>query len=73
MKSLPLFYGVPLLLASAACTATDLSDLSDLSLEELMKEPVTSVSKKATRLAEAPAAISVITSEDIHRLGITSL
>ena len=73
MKALPLLYGVPLLVASAVCAATDVNDLSDLSLEELMKEPVTSVSKKATRLAESPAAISVITSDDIRRLGITTL
>ena len=73
MKSLPLICGVPLLVASAVCAAADVSDLADLSLEELMKEPVTSVSKKATRLAESPAAITVITAEDIRRLGITTL
>ena len=73
MKAVPIFFGVPLLVASAVGAATDVSGLSDLSLEELMKEPVTSVSKKATRLAESPAAISVITSDDIRRLGITTL
>src|SRR5437773_14893 len=38
--------------------------LADLSIEQLMNESVTSVSKKETRLADSPAAITVITSED---------
>ena len=49
------------------------SNLADLSLAELMNEPVTSVSKKETRLGDAPTAITVITAEDIRRLGITSI
>jgi len=48
-------------------------DFTDLSLAELVNEPVTSVSKKETRLADAPTAITVITGEDIRRLGITSI
>jgi len=48
-------------------------DLTSLSLEQLMNEPVTSVSKKSTKLSESPAAISVVTQEDIRRLGITTL
>ncbi len=38
-----------------------------------MNESVTSVSKKETSLDQSPAAISVITWDDIRRLGITSL
>jgi len=38
-----------------------------------MSEPVTSVSKKETRLGDSAAAIAVVTQEDIRRLGITSL
>ena len=38
-----------------------------------MNERVTSVSKKETKLSESPAAISVITQEDIRRSGLTSL
>jgi iron complex outermembrane receptor protein len=48
-------------------------DLIELSLEELMNEPVTSVSKKETRLGDAAAAITVITPEDLRRLGITNI
>src|SRR5437667_12199535 len=46
--------------------------LGDLSLEQLMNEPVTSVSKKETKLSDSPAAISVITSADIRRIGATT-
>jgi iron complex outermembrane recepter protein len=45
----------------------------DLSLEELMSMPVISVGKKETSLGDSPAAIAVITAEEIGRLGITSL
>lgn len=47
--------------------------LADLTIEELMNESVTSVSKKETSLDLSPAAISVITGDDIRRLGITSI
>jgi len=47
--------------------------LADLSIEELMNESVTSVSKKETKPSESPAAITVITSEDIRRIGATTI
>lgn len=47
--------------------------LSDLSLEELGNIEITSVSKRAERLSEAPASVFVITAEDIRRSGATSL
>lgn len=46
---------------------------TELSLTELMNEPVTTVSKKTTRLGDAPAAITVITADDIRRNGFTSI
>lgn len=49
------------------------SDLTNLSLDELMKVEVTSVSKREQRLFEAPAAVRVITQEDIRRSGATSI
>ncbi|TCS72198.1 iron complex outermembrane receptor protein [Sulfuritortus calidifontis] len=49
------------------------SDLTQLSLEELMAIEISSVAKKSQRLAEAAAAITVITAEDIQRAGLTSL
>ncbi|HXU08216.1 MAG TPA: TonB-dependent receptor plug domain-containing protein, partial [Blastocatellia bacterium] len=48
-------------------------NLASLSLEELMNIEVTSVSKREEKLFEAPAAIFVITPEDIRRSGATSL
>jgi len=49
------------------------ADLADLSLEELANLEVTSVSRRAERLADAPASIYVISAEDIRRSGVTSL
>jgi iron complex outermembrane recepter protein len=53
--------------------ARDAQSLMELSLEDLLATEVTSVSKKETSLSESPAAIAVITQEDIRRHGITSL
>lgn len=47
--------------------------LMDLSIEELLNESVTSVAKKETKLDQSPAAISIITQEDIRRSGLTSI
>jgi iron complex outermembrane receptor protein len=48
-------------------------DLTQLSLEELANVQVTSVSKKPESLAQAPAAIYVITHDEIMRSGVTTL
>src|SRR5450432_2374565 len=66
------------LLASSVSVGDDAvkpssQNLADLSLEELMDVEVTSVSKKETKLNDSPAAISVITQDDIRRLGITTI
>jgi len=45
----------------------------NMSLEELMNQSVTSVSKAPEPLADAPAAIEVITNDQIIRSGATSL
>lgn len=50
-----------------------LSDLANLSLEDLTKIEVTSVSKHAEKLSDAPAAIFVITQEDIRRSGVRTI
>src|SRR3989475_1722694 len=49
------------------------SELTELSLEELMNVEVTSVSKKAEPLSNAAASVYVITREDIRRYGATSI
>jgi len=53
--------------------APDMDSLSRLSIEELSNIQITSVSKQPERLADAPAAIFVITSDDIRRSGATTL
>ena len=49
------------------------ADLSGLSIEDLTKLEVSSVSKVAEPLSDAPAAIYVITHDDIARSGATSI
>src|SRR5438094_4932589 len=66
------------LLASAAAPAFSAEppqsrDLADLSIEELGNIQITSVSRHAERLSDAPASVFVITAEDIRRSGATSL
>lgn len=54
--------------------AADLpSDLTELSLEELMELEVTSAGRKEQKLADVPAAVFVITPEDIRRSGATNI
>ncbi len=47
--------------------------LKNLSIEELMNIEVTSVSRSPEKLLDAPSAIQVITSDDIHRSGAASI
>src|ERR1700691_3096549 len=48
-------------------------DLTALQIEDLMNVDVTSASKKEQKLSNVPAAIFVITKEDIHRSGATDI
>ncbi|MGB7848083.1 MAG: TonB-dependent receptor plug domain-containing protein [Candidatus Acidiferrum sp.] len=47
--------------------------LADVSIEDLMNVEVISASKKAESLSEAPAAIFVVSGEDIRRGGFSSI
>jgi iron complex outermembrane recepter protein len=47
--------------------------LKQLSLEQLMNEEVTTVSRQPEKLSQSPSAVQVITDEDIRRSGATSL
>jgi len=60
---------------AAAQESTDSgnANLADLSLEELTDLQVSSVAKKPQRAADAPAAVFVITQDDIRRSGTTSI
>src|SRR4051812_45077040 len=50
-------------------SSTNRLDVMEMDLEQLMKMPVTSVSRKSEPLSDAAAAIFVITQEDIRRSG----
>ncbi|WP_144395343.1 TonB-dependent receptor plug domain-containing protein [Pleionea sediminis] len=66
---------VILMLQLSAGIADDVKtdDLFDRSLEELLKVKVSSVTKTKVPLNEAPAVVSVVTSEDIENYDIQSL
>jgi iron complex outermembrane receptor protein len=48
-------------------------DLTNFSLEELMGLDVTSITKTSTELKDVPAAIYVLTAEDIRHSGATNI
>src|SRR5882762_7362852 len=58
---------------SAAQSQKSVPDVATLSMEDLMKLEVTSVSKRTQKVADAAAAVFVITQEDIRRSGATSI
>jgi iron complex outermembrane receptor protein len=64
--------GVGFLVFGMRCFAQQ-QDLTQLSLEDLMNTKVTSASKQAESLSGAPAAIFVLTGEDIRRGGFATL
>ncbi len=51
----------------------DPTDLTQLSIEELMEVQIVTASKKAQSLRDVPASVYVITADDIHRMGATSI
>ena len=59
--------------STAAQGAHEVPDVSKMSLEDLMNLEVTSVSKRTQRVGDAPAAVFVITQEDIRRSGATNI
>ena len=58
---------------SGHVAAQDFPDVTAISLEDLMNLKVTSVSKREQKLADAAAAIFVITQDDIRRSGARSI
>jgi iron complex outermembrane receptor protein len=61
------------LTVAASASAQSAADLTRISVEDLMQLEVTSVSKKERPLATSPAAVFVLTQEDIRRSGLTSV
>lgn len=59
--------------AFATTSAAQQAEVADLSLEDLLKIDVTTVSRKTQQLQDVAAAVFVITAEDVRRSGVTSI
>ncbi len=59
--------------SAAASETSSAADLNRLSIEDLANIDISSVSKTDQPLSDAPAAVFVITREDIHRAGAASI
>jgi len=59
--------------ASGPAGPQNVPDVTSMSLEDLMNQPVTSVSKRPQKVADSAAAVFVITQEDIRRSGAASI
>jgi len=67
------FLSVLLAGSTIAQNPRNVPDVTAMSMEDLMNLQVTSVSKRTQKVADAAAAIFVITQEDIRRSGATSV
>src|SRR6184192_3144853 len=67
------FLSVLLAGSTVAQNPRKVPDVTAMSLEDLMNTQVFSVSKRTQKVADAAAAIFVITQEDIRRSGATSI
>jgi len=68
-----LMAGAAIVACAPAAQAQDITELAELSIEELAQVEVTSASKRAEPLSEAPTAIYVISEDQIQRSPATSL
>ncbi|MBC8097140.1 MAG: TonB-dependent receptor [Akkermansiaceae bacterium] len=59
--------------ASGQGSKANTFELSNFSLEQLINIEITSVGKKETRLFRSPAAVAVLTQDDLRHLGATSI
>lgn len=57
----------------ADTSSQDVPDITTMSVEDLMNMQVTSVSKRSQKVADAAAAVFVITQDDIQRSGARSI
>ncbi|MCK5830543.1 MAG: TonB-dependent receptor [Methylococcales bacterium] len=64
---------LPLYLSCVLSVSANQNDLLELSVEDLLNVEVISVAKKAKSLNDSPAAIFVISHDDIKRIGATSI
>lgn len=73
LRQLSVVLGVCIWLGASPVLAQEDADIGQMSIEDLMKVDVTSVSRRAQHLQDAAAAVYVLTSEDIRRSGATSI
>lgn len=64
---------MPALLALATSPCFAITDYFDMTLEQLLQMKVLSVSKKSETVAHAPAAVYVVTGDQIQRSGVTTI
>src|SRR6059036_6256 len=67
------FLAVCLTATTGAQTPRSVPDVTAMSMEDLMNVRVTSVSKREQKLGDAPAAVFVITQDDIRRSGARTI
>jgi iron complex outermembrane recepter protein len=67
-----LWLAVAVCVLAITCVAQQ-TDISELSLEDLMNIEVTTVGKREQRLSQIPAAVYVITQDEIRRSGATNI
>lgn len=68
-----LFSGIASFAIPSFAATDSTSSLMDMNLNDLLNIEVTTVSKSAEKISDAPGVISVITKDDIKRYGITSM
>ena len=64
--------GIAVFLYSLTCAAQQ-TDLSEMSLEDLLNVEITTVGKRQQRMSQIPAAVYVITQEEIRRSGAINI
>ena len=73
LKSMFALLCIPLVISAGEPGASSAARLADLSIEQLMNESVTSVSKKEQKLGDAAAAVTVLSNDDLQRSGVTTV
>src|SRR5438105_7643457 len=66
-------FTIAVALAATRVAAQSADDVGKLTLDDLMKVEVTSVARRGQALSDTPAAVFVITQEDIERSGATTI
>src|SRR5207247_11133319 len=72
-RLVPLIAVLIVVFGMGASAQNKVVDVTTMSMEDLMNLQVTSVSKRTQKVADAAAAVFVITQEDIRRSGATSI